>query len=176
MRLDELALRYGTDKSSRGHFYTRLYERFFGATRMEVESVCEVGVGSGESLRMWREYFPNALIYGVDLEHKCDMGERITLLESEQTNCEKLNENLHDKKLEIIIDDASHDQERTLKTLDCLWPILQTRGWYVIEDMDRESFPPEIGKWIGDRKDQVDQVYLLCNYSRTATIAFIQKQ
>ncbi len=176
MTLDELALKYRTDKASYGHFYTKHYERFFSATRTEIESVCEVGVGGGESLRMWRDYFPNALIYGVDVEHKDDMGGRIILVESEQTDCGKLQDNLKDKKLEIIIDDCSHDQERTFKTLDCLWPMLQPKGWYVIEDMDREAFPPEIGKWYSDRQKETDQMYVLCNHSRSATIAFIQKQ
>ncbi len=57
MILDELSIKYDTDKGSTGHWYTPYYEQIFGSIRDEVESVVEVGRGSGASLRMWRDYF-----------------------------------------------------------------------------------------------------------------------
>jgi cephalosporin hydroxylase len=176
MTLDELSLKHDTDKGSSGHFYTRYYERIFETIRLNVESVLEVGVGSGASLRMWREYFPAAMIYGVDMNHNNDMGAQIKLYECEQTDCDRLREQLQDKKLEVIIEDASHDQEKTMKTLECLWPILETKGWYVIEDMCCDSFPPEIGRWYGKRPEQIRELHLLKNRSGGSLITFIKKQ
>ncbi len=173
MTLDELALQYGTDKSSCGHWYTKHYERVFGSIRMEIESVCEVGIGGGESLKMWRDYFPNAMIYGVDVEHKEEIGGRIHIIQCEQTDCGTLLDTLKDNNLEIIVDDASHDQSKTMATFVCLWDILRSRGWYVIEDMDKHSFPQVIGEWCGNNPAQVRKLLIFNNDS---AITFIQKQ
>lgn len=173
MTIDDLAVKHGTDKSSTAHWYTRHYERIFGPSRMEINSVCEVGIGSGDSLRMWRDYFPNAIIYGVDMDHKEDMGTRIDILECEQTNCEVLRDKFHDKHLEVIVEDASHDPDKSIKTLDCLWPTLGYKGWYVIEDMCMESFPVMIGEWCRNNSSSVRQIQI---YQCDAALTFIQKQ
>jgi cephalosporin hydroxylase len=176
MTLDELSLKYDTDKGSSGHFYTKHYEQMFESIRLNIESVLEVGIGSGASLRMWRDYFLGAMIYGVDMNPNEDMGNRIQCYECEQTNCDQLRALLQDKKLEIIVEDASHDQEKTMKTLDCLWPILETKGWYVIEDMCIDSFPPAIGAWYGKRPEQIREFHMLKNRAGGSLITFIQKR
>ncbi len=176
MNLDELSVKYDTDKGSTGHFYTRHYERIFEPIRLDIESMCEVGIGSGASLRMWKDYFPASIIYGVDMNHQNDLGARIQCYEIEQTDCDRLRGNLQDKRLQIIIDDASHDQDKTMRTLDCLWPILETHGWYVIEDMVVDGFPPTIGQWYGKRPEQIQQMQLLLNRSKGSMITFIQKR
>lgn len=173
MTLDDLAVKHGTDKGSTSHWYTRHYERIFGPSRMEIDSVCEVGVGGGDSLRMWRDYFPNATIHGVDIEHKDDMGTRIVLHQIEQTDCDTLRERLHDKHLEIIVEDASHDPEKSIKTLDALWPTLEYKGWYVIEDMGMDLFPELIGQWCRNNSSSVRQIQI---YQNDAALTFIQKQ
>ncbi len=176
MSLDELSLKYDTDKGSSGHFYTKHYEKFFSNIRLNVESVLEVGIGSGASLRMWRDYFPAAMIYGVDMNANSDMGARIQCHECEQTDCVGLREKLQHNKLEIIIDDASHDQEKTMKTLDCLWPILESKGWYVIEDMCNDSFPPDIGRWYGKQPSEIRELHILKNRGGGSLITFIKKR
>jgi len=176
MTLDELSLKYDTDKGSSGHWYTPYYERLFGPVRLNVESVLEVGIGSGASLRMWRDYFPGAMIYGVDMNHINDLGARTQLYECEQTDCDRLRSHLQDKKLEIIVEDASHDQDKTMQTLDCLWPMLERKGWYVIEDMDLHSFPARIVDWHTQHQTEVRELNILKNKSGGSLITFIKKQ
>lgn len=176
MKLDELAAQHGTDKGSSSHWYTRHYETILGGIRLNVESVCEVGVGSGASLLMWRDWFPGAMIYGVDQNHQNDFGDRIVCYEIEQTDCEKLGNYLGDKNLEIIIDDASHEPDKTMTTLDCMWPMLQPKGWYVIEDMSKDSFPGDIGKWCGLHHGEVRQLSIIDNKSHGCVITFIHKR
>jgi trans-aconitate methyltransferase len=143
MNLDQIALHHGTDKSSRSHWYTRYYEKFFGNVREEISSVLELGVGSGASIRMWMEFFPNALIYGVDQSPVTgDFGGRVTLHQCEQTDSEALHSHFGDVKLELIIDDCSHNQDKTIESLKILYPMLQPGGWYIIEDMDRDFVEP----------------------------------
>jgi hypothetical protein len=65
--LDELGIRYGTDKASRGHpvrnhGYLGFYERFLTPLRHEPLRILEIGVWRGQSLMMWAEYFQNARV------------------------------------------------------------------------------------------------------------------
>lgn len=177
MTLDDLALKYGTDKGSTGHFYTRHYEKIFSSIRMDIECILEVGVGAGQSLKMWRDYFPSALIYGVDQNRIEDgLGDRIEVLGCEQTNHETLVSEFKDKGLQFIVDDASHDPGNTMKTLNALWPTLERNGWYVIEDMDKNLFPEVIGRWYGEQHREIRQLQILSNKDRGSAIIFIQKQ
>jgi RHS repeat-associated protein len=68
MTLDEIGLKFGTDKSSIYHNYLSFYERFFERYRDEPIKLLEIGVAGGASLAMWNEYFPQALIVGADID------------------------------------------------------------------------------------------------------------
>lgn len=175
MTLDDLALKHGTDKGSGGHFYTRHYERMFSAIRLSVESLCEIGVGGGNSLRMWRDWFPHAKIHGVDQNRNDQVEDRIQCFQCEQTDCEQLTKFLRDRFLDVIIDDCSHELSKTISTLDCAWPLLKSGGWYVIEDMCTDSFPETLGKWYSVNSVSIRDLHLFRNEPRSNIIAFIQK-
>src|SRR5882724_1601854 len=52
--------------------YFPIYERHFRKFAGKEVHVLEIGVYSGGSLEMWRNYFGNeAVIYGVDIEESC---------------------------------------------------------------------------------------------------------
>src|SRR6266436_5520710 len=85
MTLDELGHKHGTDKSSGGHAYLDWYETFFQPIRYKSFTFVEIGVGSGASIRMWRDYFPNALIVGMDIDDKTEfVEERIRISHGDQ--------------------------------------------------------------------------------------------
>ena len=74
--LNLLATIYDTDKWN-DHWYTQYYQRHFGARRTHRLNVMEIGIGGfdnpklgGSSLRMWRNYFPNSMIHGIDIYDK----------------------------------------------------------------------------------------------------------
>ncbi|MCP4967873.1 MAG: class I SAM-dependent methyltransferase [bacterium] len=106
--------------------------------RESIGSVLELGVKTGASLRMWREYLPNAEIHGVDLNPYClrQRGERITIHCASQDDEDRLNEvALIAGGFDLIIDDCSHINELTLASHRILWPHLRGGGHYVIEDL-----------------------------------------
>jgi len=79
--LDLLALKYGTDKASDFHNYTEFYDKYFNLDRGNIKNVLEIGVFRGNSLRMWKDYFFNAIIYGIDIDKNCNFTEeRIKIL------------------------------------------------------------------------------------------------
>src|SRR6266516_3878417 len=101
-RLSYLANRFGSDQGtqSNAHFYTRIYTRLFQSLRNEGLTIAEIGLlrldvdnrriagmssvpgiaSAAPSLEMWREYFPNADIFGFDIDdfskvriHRCEI-------------------------------------------------------------------------------------------------------
>ena len=63
--LSKFGWKYGTDKST-NHRYTPYYHQVFTPVRNTTHTLLEVGVFKGESLKMWRDYFTNSMIYGID--------------------------------------------------------------------------------------------------------------
>ena len=66
MTLDQIALSLGTDKSSKLHNYTEKYDFYFSKMRDEKLKVLEIGIQNGFSLKMWKQYFQNSEIFGID--------------------------------------------------------------------------------------------------------------
>ena len=58
---------------------TRIYEKMWPSPE-GVGAICELGVHAGASLRMWRDFFPNAMIVGVDLRCPALNDDRIGLV------------------------------------------------------------------------------------------------
>lgn len=132
----------GTDKES-NHRYGDAYEKLIAdnfsrgpaSPRAVVKLVMEVGVAGGECLLAWREVFPNALIVGMDVQPSARAcGERIEFHlgdQRSQTDCERVTGG---RLFDLIIDDATHLLEDTLRTFLYLWPHVRPGGIYVVEE------------------------------------------
>ena len=148
-----LAVKYGCDKCSwtvseynRGgwsHNYTPFYHDLFKEKRDRVRRVLEIGIGSGVSLHMWAEYFPNAEIIGVDndVEKLVADDDHISSYLYDQHSEEQMRA-LRDSvgECDLIIDDGSHHPSDQIRTCNILGDRLMVGGVYVIEDI----LPPPI--------------------------------
>ena len=138
--LSQLGEKYGPTK--RRHNYLPWYWRHFQDVREQVRTVVEVGVQTDRSLRMWEEFFPNAIILGVDIEPSCRQyeGGRRRILIGDQSDPVFLQKIVDEAGgvIDIVIDDGSHIVEHQLKTFDFLFPRLSTHGIYVVEDTGGE--------------------------------------
>jgi hypothetical protein len=135
--LDDLALRHGADKSSNVHGYARAYEPHLAPLRHEPITLLEIGVGSGASLRMWRDYFPRATLYGLDIRDCPDLAALgVTLFQGSQSD-ESLLERLiaTTGPLDVVIDDGSHLWADQIASFRKLYPHLEPGGVYAIEDL-----------------------------------------
>ncbi len=152
--LDASAIHYGTDKSSHGHAYTRLYRRYLRKRRRAVRSVLEIGVGGttssegyestagGQSLMMWSDYFPNAVIVGVDVYPKAVAGPRIRFEQGDQSDEDFLSSLVRKYgPFDLVIDDGSHIGRHIGASFKVLWPAVKPGGIYVIEDLDVSYHP-----------------------------------
>lgn len=137
--LNDIGLAHGTDKAT-FHKYLDFYEKHL-PDRSFSGRLLEIGVMDGCSIRMWREYYPNAEIVGIDTGLQVDLRiDGTTLLELDGTKPE------HTTQLgtfDIIIDDASHmtkDQQKSFEHL--FYNQLNKGGLYILEDL-HTSFRPE---------------------------------
>ncbi len=135
--LDALALHHGADKSSKVHGYARAYERHLAALRELPITLLEIGIGSGASLRVWRDYFLRGTIYGLDLaDCKGLDGPRIRTFQGSQADEDVLERLLHRAgPLDVVIDDGSHRWADQVASFRKLYPHLKPGGSYVIEDL-----------------------------------------
>lgn len=134
-RLNILGLKHGTDKATY-HQFCDFYETHLPT---EISSMLEIGVMHGNSLRMWAEYYPNALVWGVEN----DRGRRDTadpggagIILADATNAEDVRTWIAPcGPFDVIIDDGSHMTADQQTSLNLLWPHLRPGGSYVIEDL-----------------------------------------
>jgi hypothetical protein len=136
MTLDEIAIKYGTDKSSLFHNYTVKYDKLLSQFREQFTNILEIGVQNGNSVKMWEEYFPNAVINGIDIDNNCKKyeSERIKVTIADQGNESQLKELEKLGSFDFIVDDGSHIYNHQILTFQTLFPFLKKGGIYVIED------------------------------------------
>jgi hypothetical protein len=136
--LTALADSWGTDKGTRGHRYTEVYERFFLPIKQEAKKVLEIGVLKGASLHMWRDYFPRAVIYGIDIEDTSSLNsDTIKTFVADQANRKQLQAFLDaaGSDFDIIVDDGGHSMEQQQVSFGYLFRHVKPGGYYVIEDV-----------------------------------------
>ena len=92
---------------------------------------------------MWKYFFPNSDIYGIDIIEKSKLEEsRITLFQGSQNDqsfLEKVVEEMG--RVDIIIDDGSHKNDHVITSFTVLFPRLSKGGIYVIEDTQTSYWP-----------------------------------
>jgi hypothetical protein len=133
--LEYIARKHGSDKL--GHGYLKHYKRHFKSLRHTTRKLLEVGVGAGASLRTWKDYFPKAEIFGLDIaDRRSHEEDRIKIFQGDQNDPAVLAEiAARWGPFDIIIDDGSHVSEHIITTYFSLFPRLKANGLYVIEDL-----------------------------------------
>jgi len=162
--LAQLCDKYGSDKGSskkldhnypwKPHSYTDFYEFMFSHRRFEIDTIFECGVGTsdlnfpanmgvfgkaGASLRVWQEYFPQALIYGGDIDSSVLFSEgRIKTYYLDQTaptSIVSFFDLAAQDEFDLMIDDGLHTFEAGWSLFNHSNHLLKQGGVYVIEDV-----------------------------------------
>lgn len=130
------------DKNST-HSYIEVYEEILAPYRHTAKNVLEVGLMSGESLRMWAEYFDGD-VCGMDCHIKpigglADLTETIKLgydvRIADASNPDHIKDHFNGVKLDVVIEDANHDLNQQLAIYNALRPYMAAGFIYIIEDV-----------------------------------------
>jgi len=136
------------------HTYTDFYSHIFSHCRNDILRVFECGIGTnnpklrssmgtkgspGASLRVWRDYFPNAMIIGADIDRDILFKEkRIKTFFIDQLNPKVISnfwKTISLSDFDLIIDDGLHTFEAGICLFKNSIKHLSNEGIYVIEDV-----------------------------------------
>lgn len=131
--LNEIGVECKTDKSTITHCYLDNYARHLEHRRNEPLTILEIGVAGGASIKMWREYFPNAKVYGIDNNPQC-AGEGIFI--GDHNDEVFMSTTMRGIGLcDLIIDDGSHVGHDMKKLFQQLFKYhVAAGGLYIVED------------------------------------------
>ena len=156
-KLERMFNKYGTDKST-VHNYHIIYSHIFNKLgRNNKLNILELGIGTnnpdavstmgkhgkpGASLRAYKDYLPNARIYGADIDKNILFAEpRIKTTYVDQLNYYTLHtmyKTFKAKKYDVVIDDGLHAIGANLNTLIFGLQNVKKNGWIVIEDINEK--------------------------------------
>jgi hypothetical protein len=127
--------------------YCEFYVQHFKDRKDENLKILEIGVKEGDSLLMWKEYFPNSNIVGLELNPeplKNFRHDRVKIYFGDQADTSLLKEVCQNEgPFDIIIDDASHINEHHQISFEYLFEKgLSNNGIYVIEDLGTSYWSP----------------------------------
>lgn len=123
------------------HEYTYVYEKYMEGYRKEELNMLEIGICSpfypGASLRSWYRYLEKANIFGIDIVDCSNFdNERVRTSVVNQTSSVELKNFVADMpNFKFIIDDGCHDDTAIIISLGSLFPKLESKGVYFIEDL-----------------------------------------
>lgn len=159
-----------TDKAF-WHAYEFMYPDLLSKYYGRVNNILEIGIYKGGGLKFLHDTFENSKIIGSDLDYSkleldLNIYNRLELLPpSDQIN---INVDLL-PMLDIVIEDASHEMEKSISSFNRIKPKLNKGGIYVIEDI----YPQYVEKYkalnffmlidirhIKNRGDDVCAVYI----------------
>ena len=137
-----------TDKGTT-HSYLTLYETLLEPIKNNAKNVLEVGIGdfgikNGGSLLLWRKYFANATIYGIDI---LPINRVLDELINDKTIKLFCNSNAYDEgfilknfkdiSFDVLLDDGPHTLESQENFLKLYSPLLSENGILIIEDIQK---------------------------------------
>lgn len=134
----------GTDKSW-AHQYIHVYQSLFEPIRSKAKNVLEIGIWDGGSLRMWRDYFDKAQIYGIDISDRVNgmVGESRIVTSFTDAYTEEAVNNFT-TKFDVIVDDGPHTLDSQKFCAQHYSSLLTANGILVIEDIPSPDWIPQI--------------------------------
>ena len=183
--LSELAKIYPTDKDFTHNYYDKVYEKYFSPIKSEVKLLCEIGIGgfwkdvnwvNGNSLKVWRDYFINSQILGLDIVKHTDIEDldRINIDWIDQSKKDLVIEYANKlQDYDIILDDGSHNVYDQQITLAYFFKSLKPGGIYVLEDLHSSievNIPEKAKLWGWGEPGFITPLEILENFQKTGKI------
>lgn len=167
--ISELCEKYGSDKGFikhdnekpynwKPHTYASYYHSIFNLSRENIKLIFECGLGTnnpkiesnmtskgipGASLRVWRDYFFNANIYGGDIDKDILFEEnRIKTFYVNQLDANSIKsmwDAINLENFDVIIDDGLHEPKANFNFFINSFHKLKKNGVFIIEDVSYKN-------------------------------------
>ena len=186
MSLEELSDNSKTDKNT-VHSYLPLYQKLLVNKRETAKNVLEVGIGNfseknGGSIKLWRDYFTNATIYGLDIlpinrvMDELLNDDRVILYTSiDAYNSDFFITNFLDKNIrcDFMLDDGPHSLESMKQFIKLYSQIMTDDGILIIEDVQSWDWIDILKNEVPENLKQFIKIYdLRPNKNRYDDIVF----
>jgi len=133
---------YSTDKNTVHCYISEYYSSAFDG--FECKNLLELGVATGGSLKLWRDYFTEAKIYGLNIGPvELKENDRIEIKQIDAYTKE-VHAYLDNKKFDIIVDDGPHTLKSMIFFCEHYPNYLTENGIAVIEDIPSYKWIPQM--------------------------------
>jgi len=128
-----------TDKFS-CHSYAEVYAELLSGRENEIKHILEIGIQHGYSLEVWDKVFPNATLYGVDIEKpkEFEIKDNMRLIIGDayqEAFIQTIKSNFPNVKFDLMIDDGSHRFDHMCYFAKHFPQFLAENGIMIIEDI-----------------------------------------
>jgi len=181
MSLEEVINNSLTDKNTI-HSYLPLYQKMFNTKKETAKNVLEIGIYKGGSIKLWSDFFTNAIVYGLDCMNINNIWEGIknkeniilhTSIDAYDSNfvtSNFLNKNI---KFNFIVDDGPHTLESMLQFIRLYSQLITDDGILIIEDVQSWDWIDILKNEVPEHFKQFIKVYdLRKNKNRYDDIVF----
>ena len=163
MSLEKLVNNCFTDKNNT-HSYLPLYQKLLKNKKITAKNILEIGIGdfgekNGGSIKLWKDYFTNATIYGLDIlpinrvmdellnNNRIILYTSIDAYNNDFFKNHFLNKNI---KIDFMLDDGPHTLKSMKQFIKLYSQIMTSDGILIIEDVQSMD-------WIDILKNEVPQ-------------------
>lgn len=169
MSLEQLVDISNTDKNTT-HSYLPLYQKLLESKKETAKNVLEIGIGdfaekNGGSIKLWRDFFTNATIYGLDILPIHNVLDELindkrvilyTSVDAYDINFFISNFLMKNIKFDFMLDDGPHTLESMLKFINQYSQLMTDDGILIIEDVQsidwidilKYNVPEDLQKYI----------------------------
>ena len=186
MNLVDLVNDLKTDKNT-SHSYLQLYNQLLLAKKNSAQNVLEIGIGdfgekNGGSIKLWRDYFTNAKIFGLDIlpitrvmDELINDSRVVLYTETDAYNedffiTHFLNKNI---RFDFMLDDGPHTLESMKQFIKLYSQIMTNDGILIIEDVQSWDWIEILENVVPDHLKEFVKVYdLRSNKNRYDDIVF----
>jgi len=131
-----------SDKGTTHQYIYSFYSNEFTPKRNDELTIVEIGVNKGDSMILFRDWFVNSKIFGIDNKmemtteyvNKVDAIEGISIIYKDAYNGETCNL-FEDESIDYLIDDGPHSTESQIKCVQQWFSKIKKGGKLIIEDI-----------------------------------------
>jgi predicted O-methyltransferase YrrM len=187
--LCEIGAKYDTDKSSQRknvtndrhcHPYTLFYDSLFKNQKDKSLNIAEIGILEGSSMLMWREYFKNSKIYGLEYHEQLIEkflnnydSTNINLSQIDVTKSENIANSFKSLGImyDIIIEDSTHNFYDQVRVIFNTYQYLKPGGIMIIEDIYKKYNENAYIEVLSPILDQFEKYYFVTvdHYNKNST-------